>query len=48
MGNGIEALWAAYSADEAEWQSARARLKEAISALTAAVRIPLQQRCKQL
>jgi hypothetical protein len=43
MGDGIEALWAAYSADEAEWQSARARLKEAISAFTAAVRLQVQR-----
>lgn len=43
MGDGIEALWQSYSADEAEWQAARARLKEAINAFTAAVRDQVQR-----
>lgn len=42
MGDGIETPWAVCSADEAEWQSARARLKEAVSAFTAAVRLEVQ------
>jgi hypothetical protein len=43
MGDGIETLWQAYSADEAEWEAARARLKEAINAFTAAVRFQVQR-----
>jgi hypothetical protein len=43
MGDGIETLWQAYSADEAEWQTTRAQLKEAINAFTSAVRLQVQR-----
>lgn len=43
MGDGIEKLWQAYPGTEEEWQTARARLKEAIDAFTAAVRHEVQR-----
>ena len=42
MGEGIEELWQAYSADDDQWHAARARLKEAIQAFTAVVRREIQ------
>jgi hypothetical protein len=43
MGNGIEKLWRAYSADDDEWYAARARLKEAIDVFNAKVRHEIQR-----
>ena len=43
MGEGIEELWQAYSADDDQWHAARARLKEAIQAFTAVVRREIQR-----
>jgi hypothetical protein len=43
MGDGIEGLWQVYSADDAQWQAARTRLREAIDAFTAEVRSQMQR-----
>jgi hypothetical protein len=43
MGDGIEKLWRAYPADDDEWYTARARLKEAIDVFNAKVRHEIQR-----